>query len=440
MITPEQFKQRRQQLMTKMPKRSLALFAAAPVCIRNGDSHYPYRQSSDFYYLSGLVEPEAVMVLLPDDKQTILFSLPHDPVKELWDGSRVGQDGAVQHYRMDHAFNINELDFYLSEWLQKVDSIYYPLNHCPELEKRLQRVIAKLQQKQRSGASVPKQMINSDDLLHEMRLHKTVEEIALMQKSIDISVIAHMQAMQQCRPGMYEYQLEAILLQNFYHHGCRSAAYNSIVGSGANSCTLHYCDNDAVLKANDLVLIDAGAEFEYYAADITRTFPVNGRYAGEQKAIYELVLQAQLVAIADIKPGYAYNKINQTVIKVLTQGLLDLGLLQGEIEGIIESKAYQQFYPHSAGHWLGLDVHDVGVYKRNNQWRPLEAGMVLTVEPGIYIRPAENVDEKWWNIGVRIEDDVLVTENAAKVLSYALPKTMADVEHLMAGKKYDNRS
>lgn len=430
----QQFKQRRLDFMAKMPARSLAIFATAPLYIRNGDSHYPYRQNSDFYYLSGLREPDAILVLLPDKQQSIVFNQPHDPTKELWDGPRIGQDGAVRDYQMDQAFLLADVKSHLTQMLQEVDSVYYPMNHSGLVEKLLPEVLNELQQKQRGGATTPWQMVNSDHFLHEMRLHKSKEEIALLQRAVDITIAAHIQAMQRCRAGMQEYQLEAILLQSFYDQGSRSPAYSSIVGGGKNACVLHYCDNQAPLNAGDLVLIDAGAEYECYAADITRTFPVNGRFSPEQQAITELVLHAQLAAIDQIKPGIPYNQINQTATKVLTQGLCDLGLLQGNINDLIETKAFQPFYPHSAGHWLGLDVHDVGSYKQDKQWRLLEAGMVLTVEPGIYIRPAQNIDEKWWNIGVRIEDDVVVTENSARVLSQALPKSVSDIEHLMAGK------
>jgi Xaa-Pro aminopeptidase len=435
MITAHDYKQRRQQFMSKMPPRSVAIFQSAPPRLRNGDTHYPYRQESDFYYLSGFSEPDASMLLLPSTGKTLLFCQPHDVVKELWDGPRVGQDGAIQDYSMDDAFDKKYFIPRLEEELHAgIDSIYYPMNRCVELGKQLRRIMVKAQKIQRHGrAETPWNIVNSDHILHEMRLYKSNQEVELLQKAVDITIIAHKNAMQQCQPGVKEYQLEATLLHAFYYHGSRSPAYGSIVAGGKNSCILHYVNNQAELKTNELVLIDAGAEYQGYAADITRTFPVNGHYRGEQKAIYELVLAAQLAAIEQVMVGNPYNNINQTAVNIVTQGLVDLGLLQGDVQGLIESNAYQTFYPHRAGHWLGLDVHDVGAYQIDQHWRALEAGMVLTVEPGIYIRPADHIDEKWWNIGIRIEDDVLVTPTSARVLSQALPKTVIDIEHWMKG-------
>lgn len=397
-ISPDEFVRRRQQLMQHMGPNTIAVISAAPECLRNGDAHYPYRQNSHFYYLTGFNEPEAVLVLMPGREQgeTILFNRKREPAKEIWTGPRMGQLDAPARLGIDVAYPIDEYESVLATLRQN----------------RLQ--------------------ITIEPLLSEMRLFKSPAEIAAMRKAAKISVQAHQQAMQVCKPGMFEYELEAEILHTCYRQGSRAQAYNAIVGSGENSCVLHYDSNNCQIKNGDLVLIDAGCEYENYASDITRTFPVNGKFSAEQRAIYEIVLCAQLAAIAAVKPGVAWQTFQTICARVITEGLVELGLLQGKVEDLIAQRAYVPFYMHSSGHWLGLDVHDVGNYVIENSFRKLEPNMVFTIEPGIYIAPhTPNVDPKWWNIGVRIEDDVLVTADGCEVLSQALPKTVADIEALM---------
>jgi Xaa-Pro aminopeptidase len=401
-IQISEFIRRRQQCIQAMEPNTAAIIMAAPECLRNGDAHYAYRQKSDFYYLTGFSEPEAILLLLPGraEGETVLFNRERDPAKEVWTGRRVGQAGACENYGVDEAYPISEYQTKLPELLQG------------------------------------RYEISLDSSIHEMRLFKSPAEIMTMRKAAEISVQAHLRAMRICQPGMFEYELEAELLHEFYRQGSRAEAYTSIVGSGENSCILHYVDNNSVIKNGDLVLIDAGCEYECYASDITRTFPANGRFNTEQRAIYEIVLQAQLAAIAAVKPGVAWNTFQTTCVRVITSGLLELGLLKGNLEDLIAQKAYFPFYMHGAGHWLGLDVHDAGNYNIEGKPRNIEPNMVFTVEPGIYIAPhTPNVDPKWWNIGVRIEDDILVTANSCEVLSGALPKTVSDIEALMMPQK-----
>ncbi len=437
MVNHNEFAARRQQLMQKMGKNTIAIIAAAPEYIRNGDAHFSYRQNSDFYYLTGFPEPEAVAVLIPDSAENkyILFNRPPDPTAEMWQGKRAGQIGACQDYAADVAYPIAEFSTRLPALLQDVQKVYYPLGQQPELDKAIVAAVNSLQQKVRTGVTAPIEFVDLEHVLHEMRLIKSEAEINLMRKAAQISAQAHRRAMQTCRAGMYEYQLEAELLYEFYRNGSRSPAYNCIVAGGKNSCILHYMENQAELKAGELVLIDAACEYNYYASDITRTFPIDGRFTTEQRAIYELGLAAQSAAIADVRAGTRWDRLQEISERVITEGLIKLGILSGDVETNLQSNSYRAFYTHRLSHWLGMDVHDAGQYKINDEWRELKPGMVFTVEPGIYITANSNVDKKWWNIGVRIEDDVLVTAKGCEVLSAGVPKTVAAIEALMANEQ-----
>ena len=403
--------------------------------MRNADCEYPYRQNSDFYYLTGFEEPEAVAILAPKRKEGefILFNRPRHPEKEIWDGPRAGQSGACKTFGADQAFSIHTLADKLPDLLSGRKEIYSLLGVDKEFDNILFAATNKVRSRVRSGVSSPAALIDVGQIVHEMRLIKSASEIKLMRHAARIAAKAHVRAMQTCQIGMNEYELEAELLSTFIRHGARAPAYTSIVGSGANSCILHYNVNNKIIRDGDLVLIDAGAEYQNYASDITRTFPANGRFTKEQRAVYEVVLATQLAVIKIIKPGLLWDKMHETAVKVLTEGLADIGLLRGKTKDLIAKQACLPFFMHRTGHWLGLDVHDVGSYAVNGKWRKLEAGMVLTVEPGIYISAnLKNVASRWHNIGVRIEDDVLVTAKACEVLSKHVPKTVAELEALMA--------
>lgn len=423
--------------MELMTDNSIAVITGAAERIRNRDTHYPYRQDSDFYYLSGFSEPEAVLVLIPgrEQGQFLLFCRERNPEREIWDGYRAGPEGACSEYGADDAFPIDDIDEILPGLLEGREKVYYAMGKDPSFDRHLMDWINSIRSRSRAGASPPGELVDLDHFLHELRLFKSAGEQKIMRSAASISARAHCRAMQVCRPGMYEYQLQAEIEHEFAMAGARFPAYNSIVGGGANGCILHYVENSAKLTSGDLVLIDAGCELEHYASDITRTFPVNGRFSAEQKAIYDVVLQAQLEAIEACKPGNHWNEPHQATVRVITDGLLELGILDGERNELVETGAYRDFYMHRAGHWLGMDVHDVGDYKVHDEWRLLESGMVLTVEPGIYIaRDNPRVDERWRGIGIRIEDDILLSGSGAVVLSADAPKTTADIETLMAGK------
>lgn len=434
-ISPSEYAQRRQQLMQRMTPNSIAVLPAAAVSTRNNSVDYPYRQNSDFYYLSGFQEPEAVLVLIPQRAhgEFILFCRERNPERELWDGLRAGQEGAIADYQADDAFPISDIDDILPGLIEGRERVYYSVGNNPEFDQQMMEWLNSIRSKARMGAQPPKEFVVLDHLLHEARLYKSPAEIATMQKAADISSRAHIRAMQAAKPGLYEYHLEAELDYEFRKGGARLPAYSSIVASGNNACILHYTENNALMQDGDLVLIDAGCELDCYASDITRTFPVNGRFSPEQKAIYEIVLNANLQAMEYISPKHCWNDAHDVTVRVITAGLLELGLLQGELDELIDSEAYKPFYMHRAGHWLGLDVHDVGDYKVAGQWRTLEPGMTMTLEPGIYIA-ADNLDvpAQWRGIGVRIEDDVVVTEHGCHVLTSAVPKTVAEIEALMA--------
>lgn len=434
-ISKKEFARRRKQLMAQMEANSIAIIPSARETLRNRDVHYAFRQDSDFHYLTGFDEPDAVAVLLPgrDHGEYVLFCRDRDPTMELWDGYRAGPEGACSDFAADDAFPINDIDDILPGLIEGRERVYYAMGHNATFDTKVMGWINRIRDKVRSGAHPPGEFVDLDHLLHDMRLYKSAAEIKVMAKAAEISAKAHCRAMQVCKPGMKEYQLEAEFIHEFTRNGARQPAYSSIVGGGKNGCILHYVDNRDELKDGDLVLIDAGCELHYYAADITRTFPVNGRFSKEQKALYELVLKAQLAAIEEVKPGNHWNQAHDTTVKVITQGLIDLGLLKGRLSTLLKKEAYRDFYMHRAGHWLGMDVHDVGDYKVADQWRVLEPGMVLTVEPGIYVAVDNTkVAKKWRGIGIRIEDDVVVTKDGCKILTAGVPKSVTEIEALMA--------
>lgn len=425
MFNIDELKLRRRLLLAELDRDAVIILIAAPECSRNGDVYYPYRQNSDFYYLMAFPEPNAVAILLPDADRVVLFSRAYNSEEAIWHGQSIGQESAIKEYGADEAYPIEQLESKLPAYLVNCQSCYYLGGQDLELIKRVNGVLAKI-----NRAPIQKGL-GLSHALHEQRLKKSLSEIELLRKAATISAQAHRCAMQSCRPNKYEYQLEAELLYTFYQHGCRMVAYPSIIASGGNACILHYTDNNRLLKSGDLVLMDAGCEYQSYASDITRTFPVNGQFSPAQKAVYAIVLKAQKAIIDLIKPGVIWDSLQQCCIQIITEGLYDLGLLKGGIASLIEEKAYKKFYMHGCSHWLGLDVHDVGSYKQDKKWRPLEENMVFTVEPGIYISQSADIDEKWWNIGIRIEDDIRVTEDGCEIFSQAVPKEVNEIESLM---------
>ncbi|AWN72947.1 Xaa-Pro aminopeptidase [Legionella anisa] len=433
MISQHEYQARRSKLAQKLPKDSIAIIPAAREVLRNGDAHYRFRQDSHFYYLTGYNEPDALLVLITGtNTQSILFNRSRNPAEEQWTGKRLGQDGALSELGMQAAFPIDSIAEELPKLLNGKSAIYYALARSSEIEKTIMQSLAALKDQVRRGVKVPDQLCDLEPILGEMRLFKSDAELELMRQAASISVKAHEHAMRRCKHLEHEYQLEAELVYEFSRHGCRSVAYDPIVGGGENACVLHYTENSKPLHRGSLVLIDAGGEYENYAADITRTFPINGKFSPEQKNIYELVLKAQKAGIAAIKPGLPWNAVQQIMVRILTEGLNELGILQGDVDELIAKEAYKPFYMHNSGHWLGLDVHDCGLYKINGEWRSLEAGMVLTVEPGLYISSnTAGVDKRWWGIGVRIEDDVVVTKTGHEVLTAALPVDVHEIEALM---------
>ncbi len=429
-ITTEEYQQRRSQFAMRIGAHSIAIIPAAVELYRNADVTHSFRQNSDFYYLSGFNEPDAVLIIIGGDAgEDILFCHPYDPHYEIWNGRRAGVEGAIDTYRFARAYPIAELNKRLLELCRGKERIYYPLGRHTHSDQWMLHTIKEMYQNHRAGFHYPEQIYLPNHILHDMRLHKSHAEIAVMRYAAAVSIDAHLCAMRNCHPGGSEHDLSTDLIHQFHLGGATHPAYGSIVAAGSNACILHYNDNCATIADGDLVLIDAGCEIDCYAADITRTFPANGRFTPRQRDIYSLVLQAQKDALAVIRPGKSWNDFHDSAVSSLSQGLLDLGLLQGSIEEVIDKKLYQQFYMHRTGHWLGLDVHDVGSYEHNGQWRHLEPGMVMTVEPGLYI--TENcsaVDAQWRGIGVRIEDNVLVTPEGNEVLTQALPKEIDEVE------------
>ena len=432
-MNKKEFARRRRQLMRMMGKGGIAILPSAPPRVRNRDAEYAYRQDSDFLYLTDFDEPESVAVLIPGRKhgEYIVFCRERDALRETWDGRRAGPEGVVEHYGADDAFPIADIDDILPGLIEQSERVYYTMGVHPEFDGRLMGWVNALRAQVGAGRHTPQEFVALDHLLHDMRLYKSRSEAATMRRAARIAADAHRRAMRVCRPGMKEYEIEAEFLHEFRRHGT-VPSYQPIVGGGENGCILHYTENRDPLRDGDLLLIDAGCEYDYYASDITRTFPVGGRFSPSQRAIYDVVLEAQLAAIDAVRPGNHWNEPHDAAVKAITRGLARLGLLKGRLPTLIKNEAYNRFFMHRTGHWLGMDVHDVGDYKVGDEWRVLEPGMVLTIEPGIYV-PADSkgVAKKWWGIGVRIEDDVLVTKTGHEVLSQHAPKDPDEIEDLM---------
>jgi len=435
-IPDKAYAKRRKQLMRMAGDDAIAILPSAPERIRSRDTHYPYRQDSDLLYLTGFPEPEAVLVLVPGRKhgEVILFCRDRDPEREGWDGPRFGPEGAVEAFGLDDAYPITDLDDILPGLLEGRSRVYYHFGRDQEFDLKLIGWLNRVRAMVRQGAQPPHEFLELGHLLDELRLFKDRDELSLMQRAADISVLAHETAMLAARPGIHEYQLQAEVERVFRAHDA-DPAYSSIVGAGTNACVLHYRANAAQAKDGELVLIDAGAEYRGYAADITRTFPINGRFTKEQRALHDLVGDAQAAALAQACPGIAYEAGHVAAVETLTEGLLRLGLLKGRLEKNLADGSYRRFYRHKTGHWLGLDVHDVGEYRFDGESRLLEPGMVFTIEPGVYISPDDTtVDAKWRGIGIRTEDDVLVTRDEPEVLTNALARSADEIEALMASR------
>jgi Xaa-Pro aminopeptidase len=427
------FRQRRETLLKSMRERAgggVALVPTAPEVARNRDSLYPFRHDSYFYYLSGFPEPEALVALVaaPDGDRHVLFCRDKNEEREIWDGFRYGPDAAREIFGFDEAHPISALPEKLPEIASDRPALFTPLGLFEPWDRRVTDLLNDVRARARTGVAAPEEIVDVRSMLDTMRLVKDEHELALMRRACAISGAAHLRAMRATRPGMHEYEVEAELVHEFLREGARDVAYSSIVASGPNACVLHYRNNDRQMQDGDLLLIDAGCEYRGYASDITRTFPVNGRFSGPQKAIYELVLAAQLACIDAVAPGVPFNAYHKVAERVLAQGFVDLGLIAGPLDAALESGSYKRFYMHRAGHWLGMDVHDAGLYQVKGESMRLAPGMVLTVEPGAYIRPGEGVPESFWNIGVRIEDDVLVTAGGRENLTPIAPKSVEDIE------------
>ena len=426
----KEFARRRRQFMRMIGKNAIAILPAAPVRHRNGDIEYAYRQDSHFYYLTGFEEPDAVAAIAPgrDQGEYLLFVREHDRLRESWEGARAGTDGAVGRYGADDAFPIADIDEILPGLMENRSRVYYSMGAHPDFDSHVLNWVNGLRVQARQGAA-PHEFVALRHVLDDMRLYKSRAETASLKRAAQIAVGAHRRAMRFARPGRMEYEVMAEVLHEFRSHNA-DVSYTPIVGGGANACVMHYRDNDQPLCDGDLLLLDAGCEHDYYASDITRTFPVSGRFTPAQRAVYDVVLEAQLAAIDKVRCGNDWNHPHEAAVRVITQGLVKLGLLKGKVATLIKDQAYLPFFSHRTGHWLGLDVHDVGDYKVGGEWRVLEPGMVLTVEPGIYIRPSPRVPKEFWNIGIRIEDEVLVTAAAGDVLTGALEKTPEAIEAL----------
>jgi Xaa-Pro aminopeptidase len=433
-IGRDEYRRRRRALMKQMGRDTIAIVPTAPVRLRNNDVEYAYRPDSDFFYLTGFNEPESVAVLVPGRPQGeyILFVRDRDPARETWDGRRAGPAGATRDYGADDAFPIADIDEILPGLMENRGKVFYAMGTHPEFDQRVVGWVNGLRTQARNGRLPPLEMVALDHVLHDMRLFKSRTEVDTMREAARIAARAHIRAMQACAPGKYEYEIAADVLHEFRLHNA-DISYLPIVGGGANGCILHYRENDAVLRAGDLLLIDAGCEVDCYASDITRTFPVNGRFTAEQRALYDVVLEANYAAIARVKPGNHWNEPHEAAVKVITQGLIRLGLLKGRAAKLEESGAYRKYFMHRTGHWLGMDVHDVGDYKLGNEWRVFEPGMALTIEPGIYVAPGTpGAPRKFHGIGIRIEDDVVVTRDGCEVLTDGVPKDAVAIERLMA--------
>jgi Xaa-Pro aminopeptidase len=422
------------EFMRRMDQKSVAIIPSAREATRSNDTQYRFRQDSDFYYLTGFEEPEAIAVIAPaNEHKYTLFVRPRDPEQEIWVGRRAGVEGAKSEFGADESFPIAEFDENLQEILDGAEKLYYRLGVHPDLDNKIIRRIAEMRALNRKPIHPPRTIIDPATIVHEMRVLKSNEEIELMQRAADIAAEAHVEAMKGVRPGMKEYEVEALIEQIFRRRGAAGPAYTSIIGAGANATVLHYINNDGELRDGELLLIDAGAEYKGYASDITRTFPISGRYTKAQREIYELVLETQMSCIEMVRPGTTHDELKSHSIEMLTEGMVKLGLLKGKPEELIKEEKYKQFYMHGLGHLLGIDVHDVGIYYYDKQSRALEPGMVMTVEPGIYVAPdTKDIPEKYLGIGVRIEDDVLCTSNGPRVLTTKVPKQPEEIEALMA--------
>ncbi|MBS0849346.1 Xaa-Pro aminopeptidase [Citrobacter sp. JGM124] len=432
-----EFHRRRQALLAKMAPASAAIVFSAPEATRNADSEYPYRQSSDFWYLTGFNEPEAVLVLIKSDvthSHTVLFNRVRDKNAEIWFGRRLGQDAAPKKLGVDRALAFNEIDEQLYQLLNGLNVVYHAQGEYDYADSIVFAALDKLRRGSRKNLKAPDTLIDWRPVLHEMRLFKSEEECAILRRAGEITSLAHTRAMEVCRPGMFEYQLEGEIHHEFNRHGARYPSYNTIVGSGENGCILHYTENESKMQSGDLVLIDAGCEYQGYAGDITRTFPVNGKFSAPQRAIYDIVLESLDTAHALYRPGTTIQDVTAQVVHIMVTGLVKLGLLQGDVDTLIAEKAYQPFFMHSLSHWLGLDVHDVGFYGPERS-RVLEPGMVLTIEPGLYIAPDADVPAEYRGIGIRIEDDILITENGSENLTAGVVKSADDIEALMAAAR-----
>ena len=428
-MTKQEFARRRKSLIEQMEPRSIAIVPTAPVRQRNRDIEFPYRADSDFMYLTGFSEPEAVAVLKPGREQGsyVMFCREKHPEMEQWHGARAGLEGACDTFGADDAFPYGDLDDILPGLIEGCGTVYYAMGYYPDFDQQMMAWVGRLRSKSHSA---PAEFVALDHMLHDMRLFKSREEIKTMSHAMAISAKAHERAMRMCQPGMYEYQIEAELQYEFVKAGSRFPAYPSIVAGGSNACVLHYVENNAPLKDGDLLLIDAGAEYDCYASDITRTFPVGGRYSSAQREIYDIVLASQYAAIDAVKPGNNWNDPHTAALRVIVEGLVDLGLLKGKVKTNLGKESYRDFYMHKTGHWLGMDVHDVGDYRIDGEWRVLEPGMVMTVEPGLYIGNGRKIPKKYRNIGIRIEDDVLVTKNGHEVMT-SVAKEPDEVEALV---------
>jgi Xaa-Pro aminopeptidase len=430
----EEFKRRRKALLKQMGRDSIAIVPTSPVRMRNNDVEHAYRPDSDFFYLTGFVEPESVAVLVPGRPQGeyILFVRDRDPARETWDGRRAGPAGATRDFGADDAFPISDIDDILPGLLENRAKVFYAMGTHPEFDQRVVGWVNGLRTQARNGRHAPQEISALDHVLHDMRLFKSRAEVDTMRESARIAANAHIRAMKACAPGKREYEIAAEIVHEFRMHNA-DLSYLPIVGGGANSCILHYRENDASLADGDLLLIDAGCEVDCYASDITRTFPVNGRFSPEQRALYDIVLEANYAAIARVKPGNHWNEPHEAAVRVITQGLIKVGLLKGKLAKLEESGAYRKYFMHRTGHWLGMDVHDVGDYKIGNEWRVFEPGMALTIEPGIYVAPGTpGAPRKFHGIGIRIEDDVVVTREGCEVLTERCPKEAVEIERLMA--------
>ncbi len=425
---------RRRSLMRTMGPDTIAIIPAAQTCSRNSDTEFPYRQNSDFYYLSGFLEPESVIVLIPGRSQAefILFCRERDQKQETWHGRRMGVERAVDVLQVDDAFPISDIDEIMPGLIEGRQRVYYSIGLDPGFDSKVLGWINKVRATVRAGSHMPVEFIALDYHMHEMRLIKSRGELSIMRKAGKLTAAAHKRAMKKCRPGMMEYELEAELVHEYRRNGANHS-FLPIVGGGENGCILHYTENSDELQDGDLVLVDTGAEVGLYAGDVTRTYPVNGKFSDAQKAVYQIVLDAQLAAIDCVRLGNSCSAPHVAAVKVITQGLIKLGLLKGRLSSLIEKEAYKKFYMHRTGHWLGLDVHDVGEYKVDGKWRELEVNMVVTVEPGLYIPAGKGIAKKYANLGIRIEDDVVVTKDGPLVLSQDAPKTIEDIENFMGG-------